>query len=551
TMSRWSKIRALRPDTLTLPLILLLALAVYGFTVAPTILNDDAGEFQLIINALGVAHPTGYPLYTLLGFGFVHLVPFGDPAYRVNLFSAITATAALLVTYRLVRELNVEPLIACLTVLTLAFSSAFWNYATLARPYPLNWLLIAIVLLCFVHWSRGPSARNWLLLTFAFGLSLTNHSTMLFFAPALLLGALYAQGRLVLNPRMIALACAALVLPLALYLYVPLRAEALLQQQSLQCEVLGIPRAVADGAGASNVVLGSFYTSAVATSGAFSLLDGLAAYLALLAAQLTWLGVELSLVGIVGLARQSAGVFVVVALAWLTNIVVVSRAVAAYGEGRELFTPSWMLAVLCIGVGTRTALLSVGLLSMILLLLWQNAPAMLARRSETKYAEYAVSTLSADLPRNSIILGAWSQVTPLHYAQTIQGVRPDVAVIQAPLAAPEGHALINRALDEDRPLFLLSASDQLVAIPLRTAPAIEHDVGAEFGHELLLLGFSVRGQQLEFYWRAVARPSTDYMVFVHLIDERGEPITTPDQPPATELFPTSLWRGRSRRLRDA
>ena len=255
--------------------------------------------------------------------------------------------------------------------------------------------------------------------------------------------------------------------------------------------------------------------------------------------------------GIVGLAKQSAGVFVVVALAWLTNIVVVSRAVAAYGEGRELFTPSWMLAVLCIGVGTaelargsrtRTALLSVGLLSMILLLLWQNAPAMLARRSETKYAEYAVSTLSADLPRNSIILGAWSQVTPLHYAQTIQGVRPDVAVIQAPLAAPEGRTLINRALDEDRPLFLLSASDQLVAIPLRTAPAIEHDVGAEFGRELLLVGFSVRGQQLDFYWRAVARPSTEYMVFVHLIDERGEPITTPDQPPATEFFPTSLWR---------
>src|SRR5204863_9701895 len=129
-----------------------------------------------------------------------------------------------------------------------------------------------------------------------------------------------------------------------------------------------------------------------------NVLDALAAYLALFAMQFSWLGVALSLVGIVGLAKRMSSTTVVIGLAWLTNVVVVSRAVAAYGEGPELFTPSWMLACLCIGVGaavlargsrTRTALVSLGLLSIVLLSTWQNAPAMLARHSDTRHADFA------------------------------------------------------------------------------------------------------------------------------------------------------------------
>jgi len=33
----------------------------------------------------GIAHPPGYPTYTMLAILFYNLIPFGSPAWRVNL----------------------------------------------------------------------------------------------------------------------------------------------------------------------------------------------------------------------------------------------------------------------------------------------------------------------------------------------------------------------------------------------------------------------------------------------------------------------------------
>ncbi len=533
-------------------------LASYLATLAPTVLSDDSGEFQLVTNALGVAHPTGYPLLTLLGYVFAHLAPLGDPAFRINLLSALCAAGALFVTFRLLRELEITPLVASLSVLGLAYSTDFWNFATSARAYALNWLLLALVLFQFVRWSRVPTRQNFVGLALLYGLSLTHHSTMLFFAPALAAGILVVLRRQPLDVTPFGLGGLAFALPLLLYLYIPLRAEALLRDPSLAGSVLDIPRAVVDGlvtphylAGPANVVLASFYATKIVGGGTFNVPDALVAYLAHWATQFTWLGVVLAVIGLGVLSRRSIALCVVIGLAWLADVLVVSIAIAAYGEGPELFTPSWLLAVVCLAacadamVGRKRIWTLTTLLALVFVVLagvWQNAPAMLQRHQDSRDAEFARSTLNAALPEGSVILGAWSQVTPLHYVQVIEGVRRDVAVIQAPLAAPEGRALMNRALDEARPLYVLNASNALVAIPLREPPAMDATVGVTFGHELTLVGYRARSPQLELFWRAETTPAADYAVFVHLVDGRGEQINTPDQPPATEFFPTSLWR---------
>src|SRR3954467_2461178 len=71
----------------------LIALALYLRTLAPAVLVGDSGEFQFTGYILGVPHPTGYPLYTLLSKIFTWL-PVGDVAYRVNLSSAVYAALA-------------------------------------------------------------------------------------------------------------------------------------------------------------------------------------------------------------------------------------------------------------------------------------------------------------------------------------------------------------------------------------------------------------------------------------------------------------------------
>jgi hypothetical protein len=69
-------------------------LALYTATLLPGIGAGDTAELQRVAPTLGLAHPTGYPLYTLLGWLWSHLPIGGTPAWRMNMFSATAAALA-------------------------------------------------------------------------------------------------------------------------------------------------------------------------------------------------------------------------------------------------------------------------------------------------------------------------------------------------------------------------------------------------------------------------------------------------------------------------
>src|SRR5690348_14401477 len=73
------------------------ALGLYIRTCAPDVLVGDSGEFQFTGAILGIPHPTGYPLYTLLGWLW-SMVPLRDVAYRINLSSAVYMAGAVALT---------------------------------------------------------------------------------------------------------------------------------------------------------------------------------------------------------------------------------------------------------------------------------------------------------------------------------------------------------------------------------------------------------------------------------------------------------------------
>ena len=68
---------------------------VYLSTLAPTVAFWDCGEFITTSYRFGVPHPPGAPLYTLLGRLF-SMLPFGEIAFRVNLLSAASGIATVL-----------------------------------------------------------------------------------------------------------------------------------------------------------------------------------------------------------------------------------------------------------------------------------------------------------------------------------------------------------------------------------------------------------------------------------------------------------------------
>jgi len=83
-------------DKIIAGLLFVLSLGLYVRTLAPSVVDifSDTLEFQLVGPTLGIAHETGYPLYTLLSWLFARLMPLGDAAFRVNLLSAVCAALA-------------------------------------------------------------------------------------------------------------------------------------------------------------------------------------------------------------------------------------------------------------------------------------------------------------------------------------------------------------------------------------------------------------------------------------------------------------------------
>lgn len=221
------------PDWLAIPCVFLAALALYLTTMAPSVatLLDDSLEFQLVTYLPGIAHPTGYPLYTLLGWLFTRL-PLGDVAYRVNLLSAVCAALSVSLVYRagLVYSGNGwRGRLAALTgAAALAVSPVFWSQATIAEVYTLHAVLVASLL-----WLLAPGGqqthigvRRLTVVALIFGLGLAHHRSIVLWVPGVLayLGWAGQRGGLETAGRRSWLQVGlGVLLPLTLYAYLPLR----------------------------------------------------------------------------------------------------------------------------------------------------------------------------------------------------------------------------------------------------------------------------------------------------------------------------------------
>jgi hypothetical protein len=209
------------------------AVVVFVF-IRPTLLPGlgfwDTGEFQTVGPVLGTAHPPGFPAYVVLGWlASVVLQPFGEPAFRMNLLSALLVAATAGTIVILVQVLSGRTAVAIVAGMAFALTPLAWRIATRADPHALHVLLVALVLVALVAWERdrvAGSGDRWLLVASAlFGVSLANHTLTLLLVPGIGLYVV-AVDRGVLRRRRLVAMCAALILGTAtlLYLELPLRA---------------------------------------------------------------------------------------------------------------------------------------------------------------------------------------------------------------------------------------------------------------------------------------------------------------------------------------
>src|SRR5438445_1950801 len=118
---------------------------LYFFTAARDIVVGDTPELITAAVTLGVAHPPGYPLFTMLGHLF-SLLPFGSIPFRVNLLAVTCDALTVSVIFFTALRLTRSHLAAALAALILMVNPTFWSWSLVAEVFPLNNLLASILI---------------------------------------------------------------------------------------------------------------------------------------------------------------------------------------------------------------------------------------------------------------------------------------------------------------------------------------------------------------------------------------------------------------------
>ena len=169
------------------------SLITYLMTVQPTVPFWDCGEFTAAAVQQQVPHPPGAPLFLMLGKMF-HLLPFGDPGWRVNLLSVISSAFTVLLLYlitvRVIRNFFTEDLNdlgnalmvyggGFVAAITFTFTDTFWFNAVESEVYAASSLFVAIIAHLMMVWNEKadePGHEKYLLLiTYLIGLSIGVH----------------------------------------------------------------------------------------------------------------------------------------------------------------------------------------------------------------------------------------------------------------------------------------------------------------------------------------------------------------------------------------
>ena len=171
----------------------LIPLVVYILTAYPDLTFTDNGELAAASASLGVAHPTGYPLFMILS----HLWSFfqiSDSLIRhYNLFSSFfTALSALMFfnwTKQVFLSLNFKNInidfMSLIAALNYSFGVVIWQQGISFEVYSLHLFMINSILYFIFKGDRELNRRSILIAALFIGLSFANHLTTILLVPVL------------------------------------------------------------------------------------------------------------------------------------------------------------------------------------------------------------------------------------------------------------------------------------------------------------------------------------------------------------------------------
>jgi len=223
-------------------IVFLISLGVYIHTLAPSITYEDSGELITAPYILGISHPSGYPLYTVIMKVLISLIPVSNIAFRANLAAAVWGSLSVLMVYSIVLKVerdfiekdkvtgvqSIEPLLngyvpAVIAALLTSFSGMIWLNSVTTEVYTLNLFLMMLLTYLLLAWGLKRDIRYVFMGSLIYGLSFGNHEQAVLFLPAFMYFLLITGWKEILKIKYIVCIVLLFGLGLTIYVYLPLR----------------------------------------------------------------------------------------------------------------------------------------------------------------------------------------------------------------------------------------------------------------------------------------------------------------------------------------
>jgi hypothetical protein len=461
--SRWLLLAAL---------ILLVSLfGLYVGTAALGIVPGDPAEYTFVAHVLGIAHPPGYAFMVLLTKLWQTLVPMGSIAQRSHWLAAAAGALTSVLVFGTVWQIAgprrpvadqslagrlLPPFVAALSV---AAAADYWQHSLHINSHIVTVTLNALAIFLLVRWWH-TSRDRWL---YAFclvaGLGPTQHPLTAFSFPA------YAVFILVVRPDIINVASPGWwrakrwrvpllmlgfgLLGLAVWLYYPIR--------SPMKPPFG-PHDMNTVDGFLNVVLARGLRVNLFQFGLAEQGQRLLVFVTLLRQQYSWMVLALAAIGLGWLAMRQRRLFALLGLALVINLAFIINTVqdvmaylltpfvligAAAGIGANvLVSLTGELAQHWQPAGRRpwivTASLTIVLLAPPATSLARNLP-LISLNDYRAGDEYVAAVFErfAGKGERAVLLNDWEHMTPLWYAQFVEGRLPEPADVTPSLVSTD------------------------------------------------------------------------------------------------------------------
>ncbi|MBM3706857.1 MAG: DUF2723 domain-containing protein [Actinobacteria bacterium] len=193
-------------------------LILYILTLQPKLIGGESSWYALSIPKMEILKPPSYPIYSLLAKVFT-LIPIGDIAYKINLFSAFFGAFTILILFLTVYLLSKDDVISLASSLTLAFIYPFWSVSNRIGIDSINLCFISLAIYAAIRYSKQPNRKNLYLFFFCSGLSLTNNQINWYIMPVFIIYIVLLNPVIFKNAKVTIFCILFFILPLLSYSY--------------------------------------------------------------------------------------------------------------------------------------------------------------------------------------------------------------------------------------------------------------------------------------------------------------------------------------------